>query len=345
MRPGPRGTNAARRLLRWLAALAWLGAGCEAVVDGELGTVHCTDEGAIGPPACPEGAVCRDGACVEQQLERALGARCERHEDCGALDFCLDPALFGGEGPRVCSRACCSSSDCDPVRDAVCWIPDGGGSGLCRIGREVRRPDVGTQLSGASCASHGECRSGICDGGECVDTCCSDSNCATNAATCRLTRDLVSAGPAWACQTAAQGDGGYFDPCVRNADCASGLCATVGEGEEMDGRCTMPCCGSEMCPAAPDTGQRVGCAELTSPGSPTVRACIRLLSGDGVAINGVPCSGPEDCRTGLCIEDREQSQQFCSDACCSDASCGDAAFFGCRPRATERSWALRCEPK
>ncbi len=46
----------------------------------------------------------------------------------------------------------------------------------------------------------------------------------------------------------------------------------------------------------------------------------------------------------MCIKDPEQTQRFCSDVCCSDASCGDAAFFGCRPRATGESWALRCEP-
>ncbi|WP_437803927.1 hypothetical protein [Sorangium sp. So ce693] len=333
---------ALRRLLRGLAALVSLGAGCEVLVDGTLGQVRCSDEGAIGPPACPEGAVCREGACVEQQLERALGARCARHEDCGALDFCLDPALFDGDGPRVCSRACCSSSDCDPVRDAVCWIPDGGGSGLCRIGREVGRPDVGTQLSGASCAAPGDCRSGICSGGACVDACCSDTSCAANGAACRLTTDLVSAGPALACRAAALGDGGYFEPCARDDDCASGLCAEV----EGRGRCIIPCCGSEMCPDTPgEVRQRVGCAELAIDGRSTVRACIRLLSGDSLAAIGAPCSTPEDCRSGMCIKDPEQTQRFCSDVCCSDASCGDAAFFGCRPRATGESWALRCEPK
>ncbi|WP_437917165.1 hypothetical protein WME73_23780 [Sorangium sp. So ce302] len=341
MRP----SAARRRLLRALAALVSLGAGCEVLVDGTLGPVHCTDEGALGPPACPEGAVCRDGACAEQQLERALGARCARHEDCGALDFCLDPALFDVEGPRGCSRACCSSSDCDPARDAVCWIPDGGGSGLCRIGREVGRPDVGARLSGAPCAAPGDCRSGICNDGACVDACCSDTSCATNGAACRLTTGLVASGPAWACQAAALGDGGYFEPCARDEDCASGLCAQV-EGSEGSGRCTIPCCGSEMCPDTPgEVRQRVGCAELAIDGRSTVRACITLLSGDSLAATGAPCSTPEDCRSGMCIKDPEQTQRFCSDVCCSDASCGDAAFFGCHPRATGESWALRCEPK
>jgi hypothetical protein len=101
-----------------------------------------------------------------------------------------------------------------------------------------------------------------------------------------------------------------------------------------------------MCPDTPgEVRQRVGCAELAIDGRSTVRACITLLSGDSLAAVGVPCTTPEDCRSGMCIKDPEQTQRFCSDVCCSDASCGDAAFFGCHPRATGESWALRCEPK
>ncbi|WP_437972357.1 hypothetical protein WMF04_25050 [Sorangium sp. So ce260] len=336
---------AGRRLLRGLSALALLGAGCEVLVDGELGSVRCSEEGAIGPPACPEGAVCRDGTCIDMlPTERALGAPCADHDDCGALDFCLDPALFDGEGPRVCARACCSSSDCDPVRDAVCWIPDGGGSGLCRVGRDVGRPEVGTRLSGATCAAPGDCRSGVCHEGACVDTCCSDTNCAANGAACRLTTDLVSAGPAWACRPdePREDEGVYFDECRRNDDCASGLCADV------DGtpRCTIPCCSSDMCPAAPgDVTQNVGCAELTTSEGSAVRACARLLPEHSVAAVGVPCATDDACRSGMCVKHPEQTQRFCSDVCCGEASCGDASFFGCRPHSTGPSWALRCEPK
>ncbi len=334
---------AGRKLLLGLSALALLGVGCEVLVDGKLGSVPCSDEGAIGPPACPEGAFCRDGTCIDMlPAERALGAPCADHEDCGALDFCLDPAVFDDERPRVCARACCTSSDCDPVRDAVCWIPDGGGSGLCRVGRDVGRPEVGTRLSGATCAAPGDCRSGICNEGACVDTCCSDTNCATSGAACRFTTDLVSAGPAWACQPVGQGEGRYFDECAGNADCASGLCVYVGGTL----RCTIPCCSSDMCPAAPgDVMQNVGCAEITVGEGSTVRACARPLPDHSFAAVGVPCATDDACRSGMCVKHPEQTQRFCSDVCCSEGSCGDVSSFGCRPHSTGPSWALRCEPK
>ncbi|WP_437604484.1 hypothetical protein WMF20_24920 [Sorangium sp. So ce834] len=339
---------AGRRLVRGLSALALLGAGCEVLVDGKLETVLCSEEGAIGPPACPEGAVCSDGACVDTQLERALGAPCDDHDGCGTHDFCLDLTRLGGKGPSVCARACCSSSDCDPVRDAICWIPDGGGSGVCRIGRDVGRPEVGARLSGAACASPGECRSGICDEGVCVDTCCSDTNCARNGAACRLTTDLVAAGSAWACQRVGPGQGGYLDPCEGGADCSSGLCADVGGAT----RCTIPCCSSDMCPAAPDEPdepdnamRNVGCAEVAIDDGSTVRACATLLPEDSIAAVGVSCDTNEECRSGMCVKHPEQTQQFCSDVCCSEASCGDVSLFGCRPPAEGPSWALRCGPK
>ncbi|WP_437738494.1 hypothetical protein [Sorangium sp. So ce1335] len=340
---------AGRRLLSTFAALAALGVGCEVLVDGELDAVLCSDEGAVGPPACPQGTLCRNGACIGMPPERALGAPCATHADCGALDFCLDPTKLGGEGPSVCARACCSSSDCDPIRDAVCWVPDQGGGGLCRVGRDVGRPEVGTGRTGGACTAHRDCRSGMCSEGVCIDTCCSDTSCAATGAVCRLTTGVVSAGSAWACQprdgTASRG---YFEACVDHAECASGLCAEV---EPLDGgRCTIPCCASDMCPAAiGDDGEAthlVGCGEVDLVGeSATVRACTKLLQEESVSAVGVACTEDDACRGGVCVIDRGQTQGFCSDVCCGEASCGDVARFGCRPHGIGSSWALRCEPK
>ncbi|WP_437787105.1 hypothetical protein [Sorangium sp. So ce1097] len=337
---------AGRRLLQALAALAALAAGCGVLVDGELDAVLCSAEGAIGPPACPVGTLCRNGACIEMPPERALGAPCEAHDDCGALDFCLDPATFGGEGPSVCARACCSSSDCDPVRDAVCWVPDMGGGGLCRVGRDVGRPEVGTGRTGDPCAAHRDCRSGMCSEGVCIDACCSDTSCAATGAVCRLTKGLISSGSAWACrppQTTSLL--GYFEECDEHAECASGLCAQV-DGLSGSRRCTMACCASDMCPASPgDVTHIVGCAEVDVGGGSAVRACTRVLQAQGFSAVGVACTDDAECRSGMCAIEPGQTQGFCSDVCCGEASCGDVARFGCRPPRTGSSWALRCEPK
>ncbi|MGK3993398.1 hypothetical protein [Sorangium sp. So ce1024] len=377
------GLDAAGRRLRLtlatLATLVALAVGCEILVDGELDAVLCSAEGAIGPPACPVGTLCRNGACIWMPTERALGAPCEAHDDCGPLDFCLDPAAFGGEGPRVCARACCTSSDCDPVRDAVCWVPDTGGGGVCRVGRDVGRPEVGTGRTGDPCAAHRDCRSGMCSEGVCIDACCSDTSCAATGAVCRLTTGLISSGSAWACRPPETTRLlGYFEECDKHEECASGLCVgddgvggrddgvggrddgvggrddgvggrddgVGGRGDSSRRRCTIACCSSSMCPAPPgDVTHIVGCAEVDIGGGSMVRACARLLPAQSLSAVGVACADDKECRGGVCAIELGQTQGFCTDVCCGDASCGDVARFGCRPPRTESSWALRCEPK
>src|ERR1043165_3376789 len=115
-----------------LALLIWsAAAGCMFIVDDELGTIHCADEAAFGPPACPEGNACVDGLCAPRDPAAShLGDPCDVDEDCAAEDFCLYPSLFGGTGLPICSRKCCSSSDCNRSAEGgdagpfVCWVPD-----------------------------------------------------------------------------------------------------------------------------------------------------------------------------------------------------------------------------
>jgi hypothetical protein len=340
---GPRA--AGLRLLRGLPALVALGVGCGVLVDGSLDSVHCSAEGVVGPPACPEGAQCRDGACVDVGTATPeLGAPCDSDRDCGALDFCLDPALFGGDGPSICARPCCSSSDCEPRSDALCWIPDEGGGGFCRLGRDVGRPEVGALPAGARCVASGDCRSGLCIDDACADACCSDTNCAGAEASCQLTTGVVASGAAWACQPVDPDKAGYFEPCREDDDCASGLCAMF---EDVGRRCTIPCCGSDMCPNAivDDERVNVGCTEWTAGDGSMVRACTALRRESGISAVGVPCSQDRECMGGMCIPSPGQAEGLCSDVCCTEASCGDVALFGCRPYPTGSSWALRCAPK
>jgi hypothetical protein len=335
---------AALRLMRGLPALAALGVGCEILIDGELDSVLCSQNGAVGPPACPDEFVCSDGACIGiDSRDRELGRPCARDSDCGAEDFCLDPVLFGGVGPHVCARSCCTSSDCDPVEKAVCWIPDRGGGGFCRPGVAVGRPDVGTRLPGERCSGRGDCRSGICVEGACIDACCSDTNCAATGASCRLTTQLVSAGSAWACQPAEPQKLGYFERCREDVDCASGICASL----EGITRCTIPCCSSGMCPVSSSgqTGYNVGCTELTTRDGSIVRACAELRPEQAIGDIGVRCTVDDECRGGMCVRQTGATNGFCSDVCCTEASCGDPSLFGCRPYAADPSWALRCAPK
>lgn len=202
------------RLLGGLPALVALGVGCSVLVDGNLDSVRCAAEGAVGPPACPEGAQCRGGVCVDAEAGASkLGEACQSHRDCGVREFCLDFSLLDDQNNQrnrrrasVCARPCCSSSDCDPRSDAVCWIPDQGRGGFCRLGKDVDRPEVGKLPAGAPCSDSSECRSGLCVDDVCVDSCCSDADC-TAGTSCQPTTDLLASGETRACQPIDRTDG------------------------------------------------------------------------------------------------------------------------------------------
>ena len=328
-------------VLRWLRAvpaLAALGAGCEVLIDGELPSIRCADENQVGPPACPSGQICEGGACVELV---SLGRTCRSDADCAEADFCLDlPLLEGGPAP-VCSRQCCTSSDCDPDGAFVCWVPERGSGGFCRAGASVGRPEIGTAPTGAGCADEGRgCRSGVCAEGACTDTCCSDTNCAELGHTCQLVAG-VSGGVAWECRPPREQDKErYLGSCAVDDDCASRAC--------VDFRCTAPCCGSGACSGVVEMNgeeRSVSCQEVErGPGWRTFRACAGTVPLDAVGAVGTSCTSGVECRGGDCPDDIGP-EPICSDACCTDASCGDPALFRCRPYRTGASWALRCEPK
>ncbi|MCC6555216.1 MAG: hypothetical protein IT372_19815 [Polyangiaceae bacterium] len=329
------------RALPALAVLAALGAGCEVLIDGDLSSIRCADEGGVGPPACPGDQICRSGVCVALA---GLGRACHGDTGCSPPDLCLNPKSFGGEGAPICARACCTSSDCDPDGEFVCWIPDAGGGGFCRAATSVGRPAVGAGRTGAPCAAPGDCRSGLCAEGRCADACCSDTNCAESDQTCQLTVGLVSEGAAWACRPPQPSKKVYLEACDGDSDCASGACAAIAGVL----RCTQPCCGSGSCSGvvqvSASEARAVTCREVER-GGVTFRACVGDVPTSAAGAVGAPCHSGDDCRGGACLDLGVPKGSVCSDACCTEASCGDPALIGCRPYYAGASWALRCEPK
>lgn len=101
--------------------------------------------------------------------------------------------------------------------------------------------------------------------------------------------------------------------CLRDVDCASGVCGTrlllgalVPQG---DGICTTPCCTSAQCPAgAVCTGPATG-------GNYCVPAATAKRAETGAETGGVACGSGADCRSGACVEGR------CLDTCCRDGDC------------------------
>jgi hypothetical protein len=334
------------RLAPALPALALWGAaaGCELLIDGELGTIRCSREGRSGPPDCLVGDVCVDHVCVEPAgLPSELGSRCEDDAGCAAGSFCLEPARFTGggafsAGKKRCSRPCCSSGDCgDPALGLVCAHPELGGPGYCRRAADVDRAAPGARLAAQACSAHEDCRSGLCDlAGDpatCLDGCCSDTSCSEAEAACRFSKRAPIQG--FVCSMPA-GLLSYGEPCDIDADCSSGICFDIGGAR----RCSAPCCSSTQC--APIAGHPVACADV--PHALFVRACATLLSSAAVGEVGTPCESGAECRSGLCHHGApDEARGQCTDTCCSDESCGAVGTFRCLPAMSGPPWPLRCE--
>lgn len=331
-----------------LAGLFGVGA-CSLLFDGELHEVGCEAEGALGPPACPEGHACRGGICAAIEPVR-LGSACERDDACAPGDLCLDASVFGPVGaggepssPRRCSRLCCSSGECgEPEEGFVCATLPGAARGYCRPAGELGRPAGGKARAGETCASAAACRSGICEEAICRDACCADVNCAASGTACRLDPSGPAAPEGFACGAAGPYAKPYLAPCAEDGECASGLCLSFGA---MGSLCSAACCGSAACGSVNRGGvsSPVACAYVAREKG-VVRACARVLPAEASGPVGAPCEDDGECRGGLCVEapgSPAGARRICSDACCLDASCGDPGFV-CRPGAPG---GLRCEPK
>jgi hypothetical protein len=312
-----------------LALLVWA-SGCELLVDGKIAEIHCQEEGAVGPPACPEGSACTAGVCAASTLR----APCAEQADCAAGDLCLDPATWGGSGAKRCTRACCTSTDCDPDRGSVCVPAPTGAGNFCLPAAAHDRLHIGAGGAGATCAADPDCRSGRCVKERCADTCCSDTSCAAGEQICALGSGPDDLPGFWCAPAPPSGKAGRYVPCKEDIDCASGLCIPI------DGtwRCSEPCCGSAACESMAEGQKPLACAPV-QVGSGWLRACSAVVYGPATGEVGSPCASDGECRSGDCQEKR------CVDVCCTDASCGDPSGFVCRPVTREASWALRCEPR
>jgi hypothetical protein len=327
--------------MRRFAALAIAFAGCSVLIDGELPSVHCTEEGVRGAPACADDQICHEGVCVAATSPEPLGRPCVRDLDCGDGAFCLDPAALAEVGEKHCSRPCCTSRDCDPVSPAtapefVCVDAKSTGGSFCRPALSAQRGPLGIGEVGSDCAVGGDCRSGLCRDKLCADTCCSDTNCAGTATRCQAR----SGG--WSCEMPGTGSLVALTNCAKDSQCLSGLCAKV----DAATICVDPCCSSKDCPASNTITLSCG---YVPHGDGLVRACAVLGATTPLAPVGEPCMSPEECRGALCFgADKTQpgmGPTYCSDTCCNDESCGDQSKFACVLRQENGTQALRCELK
>jgi len=324
----------AARTLRLAAALAMLAAGCEVLIDGKLHDVRCQAEGTVGPPACPAGSMCKKGLCVPTEL----GALCVADADCGEGDLCLDPARLGASGVPRCSRVCCSSSDCDPDPQFVCWHAQSGAGGFCRRADEAGRAVPGAGKPGSPCAGPGDCRSALCEGGRCAGTCCSDTPCNATGEACGFGLGAAAEPAGFWCAVPPKDRKPRYAPCASHAECASGICIPL--TPDTTPRCSVPCCTSRDCEVLPDKAVTVACAPVLVEKA-WVQACSALVLGSAMGEIGTVCHAAGDCRSGDC----DALTGRCTDTCCGDESCGDTSSFVCRPSGKPTAWALRCTAK
>lgn len=345
--------------VRWLIFALWVAlfVGCSVMVPSTLDEgVRCNDDGTIGAPACAPAEVCAHGLCTACRTTEAcadgvdndcngmiddgcpdaggsdggalalptIGQQCNPVDGCQTGSFCLDPSLFNAPGAAFCTKACCTSADCE-TGAAVC-IPTPGGAAMCWPGDRIGRNPPGTAASGAACGSGGDCRSGLCEQGACIDTCCAEADCGGLAPDCTLRSVTALTTSGFACGT-ARGSGGFETSCFfGDSACRTNLCL------QLNGlACSKSCCTTSDCGGSWECG-------YTSHGGSMVRACIAAgTAGNGQI--GEPCTNDSDCGSAWCLTLPNGSR--CTDACCGDANCPSG--FLCRPGLKNSAVVLRCE--
>jgi hypothetical protein len=257
-----------------------------------------------------------------------VGTPCTGDQHCDSAHFCAtDPSILGVSASGTCTRGCCTSSDCGPGN--VCFVTPRGNN-LCFPGNFVGRPALGTKSPGSGCTAGDECRSGVCDGGFCVDACCSNVDCGGQLPHCTLRYIPGAAKMAYHCGVA--GPGGFNAVCIGSDDCQSNYCV----GGYFT--CSTRCCKKSDCASA---GSDWSCI-YQNQATYAVPVCLPAGTTGSTPI-GEPCTTAEQCQSGKCLT-LSGLGSVCTDACCRDEDCGDTAKFGCRALNAGGSGLLLCVP-
>jgi hypothetical protein len=253
--------------------------------------------------------------------------------------------LEGGAG--VCTKACCTSSDCD--KGSVCFATGGGGNYCVPAATLGDRATTGplNAPAGQACDAGSSCRSGLCSSipSFCADTCCagparsmanSAGQCLQGMA-CRI-GTFQGAGndmnyvPRCAVPMGASGNNG--SPCTSNSDCRSNLCLN---DTAQDLTCRDPCRKPEDCSGMGmfQAAQTCEYLQLSGTGAainPLVAACVPLTpSGPNLpdaAADWGPCKTSSDCARGYCGQ--STAGMVCVSVCFGDGDCVSSGM--CRPQ-------------
>jgi hypothetical protein len=258
------------------------------------------------------------GDVTEAATLSPLGAMCSSGSGCQTglcgTSTLLTSNVMTPKGASVCTKPCCTSSDCDDptVRGFVCY-PSVGGN-YCVDPHWISLPTVsGLGAPGTPCMTGAtQCRSGVCTGGKCQDTCCLDTDCMNNTVCQESVLDGV---PSFNCGrsggTVTQGDTcGFVDSCQSN------YC--FGLTPFYYGYCLGACCQDSDCkdPAGSGTNS-CNLMEVTvdGGGAAVLRSCSQEINPGAGAYQSM-CSKSSDCTSGLCYQ-----KSKCTAPCCVDTDC------------------------
>lgn len=280
---------------------------------------NCTTTG------CPTGQECVDGMCRSAVGDGTICSPCSTSSQCGSTaDLCL--GYPGGGG--FCGRSCGTDADCGGDRcvdtsggrqcvrfiDGTPSCAGGGSTGRCTLdsdcgadqicsgGSCVARPTTGAELGG-TCTQDADCRSGLCIGGACTQTCdwvrpgsCPGGFYCDDGASSSCTSGYCVRGTA--------GAGGLGSACAADTECASLYCDR--------GVCSQPCIPGGAVACEPGFSCQAGAL-------PCRGSCQRARS------LGDACEGSDQCASGPCATRGDQS--FCTQVCDSASPCPDG--FSC----------------
>ncbi len=332
--------------------------GCSLIVPSEVPEYRCSG---VDPTSCPSGLVCDttrllcvppatqpDGSDDDVPIDEdagtdagadsdapsgpsPLGGHCVVDGDCRSGLLCgtstiLTTAIVPANSKPICTKPCCTSAECGA--GFVCFAGGTGGNYCVSADRADRSPpSTGGRVGGQACTTHTQCRSGLCTGGRCVDTCCEPSQCASGS-TCRV--GTVDAHTAWIC--AAPNGGSAKDltlQCSGNADCKNDNCV---QPFSANTRCTPTCCSAADCTALGFTNNV--CA-YGGAGNDQLKWCYEPNVSRGARDLGATCTDNGQCKSRYC--DSELGR--CATVCCTSADC--ASDETCRPSPVGTPF-LRC---
>lgn len=261
---------------------------------------------------------------------RGLTCPCSGAASCDS-GICADSltvpsGLYAAAGnTSFCTKPCCTSADCDT--GTVCFATGAGGNFCVSPAWLQRSTIVGTSLGGATCGSGRDCRSGLCAGTTCADTCCSTGAAASECASgnqCRFGnfQGVASFDKNYIAYCGHGGTHGNGSTCSTNSDCQSELC------DGIDG-CSNACRNTGECASSGEA-----CAYVTPAAASSGTAVAACFSGPapGNTPEGGNCGSDTDCQSLFCGPTSHQ----CTDVCFADSDCTKAGWR-CRPESVTLS--------